>query len=95
MRQPTEYAYEADKAYEEYVRLQERIDRIEASAKEKHGNAADYRLATDTEYWKYRQLCVLRNVKIEVCRINAGMVGVAKEFLRDSVKQLIEQRKGE
>lgn len=96
MRNPSWYAAQADKAYEEYMEIQRRIDNIEAAALEKHGNLADHKLGTASEYWKYRQLCVIRNVKIEVCRINSGMVGVAEKVGTgmDSI-QLVEQRKGD
>jgi hypothetical protein len=65
----------AVEAYDKYMELQERIDKIEKGAVAEFGSEdlATYQLSTASRYSLYRRLCRDRNVRMGVAQLNASM----------------------
>lgn len=75
-----EYLLRATDAYENYMKVQQRISKIEANALVKYdGNSGlvANRLKSSDDYWLYRDLCADRTRYMDIARLNASMAAIA------------------
>jgi hypothetical protein len=74
------YTDRADHFFEDYLKRQEYIDRMEKDALDtfKNEGSASYALKHNDRYWQYREACDLRDRDMAVVTMSALMALIAK-----------------
>lgn len=74
------YADRADHYFEDYLRRQAYIEKVEdevAKAFPRNEGAASYALKNDVKYWQYREACTLRDRDMAIVTMSALMAQLA------------------